>query len=69
MNAINNMYIGQFVDEAEKTAFEVTGVGGFLTIQEIAEIVIQQLFYDTWDGILPEVLAGEDGLSIILPTE
>jgi regulator of protease activity HflC (stomatin/prohibitin superfamily) len=69
VNAINTMYLGQFDDDAEKLAFETSGTGGFLTIQEVADIVIEQLFYDTWDGILPEVLAGEDGLSIILPSE
>ena len=69
VNAINVMYEGQFVDEAERTLFETDGSGGFLTIQEVANIVLEQLYYDTWDGVLPEVIAGTDGLSIILPTE
>lgn len=69
VNAINNMYLGQFEDDLEQEAFETTGTGGFLTIQEVADIVIKQLYYDTWDGILPEVIAGVDGISIILPTE
>ena len=69
VNAINIMYEGQFVDEAERTLFETDGSGGFLTIQEVANIVLEQLYYDTWDGILPQVITGTDGLSIILPTE
>lgn len=69
VNAINVMYAGQFDDEDIRLAFETDGTGGFLTIQEVADIVIEQLYYDTWDGVLPEVIAGSDGLSIILPTE
>lgn len=63
--AINRMYIAQFmmdsavVDQALKTDFEVNGIGGFLTIQEITDIVIKQLYFDTWDGKLPEVIAGD----------
>jgi regulator of protease activity HflC (stomatin/prohibitin superfamily) len=69
VNAINTMYLGQFEDQTEQDAFETTGTGGFLTVQEVSDIIIKQLYYDTWDGILPEVIAGEDGLSIILPSE
>jgi len=69
VNAINVMYEGQFVGEDERSLFETDGSGGFLTIQEVANIVLEQLYYDTWDGVLPEVIAGTDGLSIILPTE
>lgn len=50
---------------AAKLDFETNGTGGYLTIQEISDIVIKQLYYDTWDGILPEVLTG-DAASIIL---
>lgn len=50
---------------AAKLEFETNGTGGYLTIQEISDIVIRQLYYDTWDGILPEVLTG-DAASIIL---
>jgi len=46
-----------------------TSDGGFLTIQEVSNIILTQLYYDTWDGILPEVIAGEDGLSLILPSD
>lgn len=69
VNAINVMYAGQFDEEDIRLSFETDGTGGFLTIQEVADIVIEQLYYDTWDGVLPEVIAGSDGLSIILPTE
>lgn len=70
-NAIYTMYEGQFlddsgeVDEALKTDFEVNGVGGYLTILEISDVVLSQLYYDTWDGILPEILAG-DGIDILV---
>jgi regulator of protease activity HflC (stomatin/prohibitin superfamily) len=72
VNAINVMYQEQFPNDAERLAFENsvaagTPQGGFLTVQEVASIVLTQLYYDTWDGKLPEVIAGEDGLSIILP--
>ena len=70
-NAIYTMYEGQFfdetgvVDQAIKTDFEVNGVGGYLTIQEISDIVVKQLYYDTWDGVLPGVVAG-DGTDLII---
>lgn len=64
VNAINSMYLGQFDNEEEKTAFETTETGGFLTIQEISEIILKQLYYDTWDGKLPEVVTDGSGLII-----
>lgn len=45
----------------------VDGTYGYLTIQEITDVVLRQLYYDTWDGILPQVVSGNDSLSIILP--
>ena len=72
-NAIYTMYEGQFLDdlgvldEAAKTDFETNGTGGYLTIQEISDIVLKQLYYDTWDGVLPSVLTGTDGSIIIQP--
>jgi|LGVF01.2.fsa_nt_gb regulator of protease activity HflC (stomatin/prohibitin superfamily) len=72
-SAIYTMYEGQFLDdagildEALKTTFETAGTGGYLTIQEISDIVIKQLYYDTWDGMLPEVLTGTDTDIIIAP--
>ena len=69
VNAINVMYLGQFESRDEQTTFEVDGLGGFLTIQEVADIVLNQLYYDTWNGVLPQVISGVDGISIILPTE
>lgn len=73
VNAINNMYAGQFATLEDKLAFEDevalgTTVAGYLTIQEISEIILSQLYYDTWDGQLPDVITGDDGLSIILPS-
>jgi regulator of protease activity HflC (stomatin/prohibitin superfamily) len=69
VNAINVMYLGQFETAEEQSQFELDGLGGFLSIQEVADIVLNQLYYDTWDGVLPEVISGVDGISIILPTE
>lgn len=69
VNAINVMYLGQFDDANDQAQFETDGLGGYLTIQEVADIVLTQLYYDTWDGILPQVISGMDGISIILPTE
>jgi hypothetical protein len=72
-NAIYTMYEGQFlddqgfVDEALKSDFELNDIGGFLTIQEISDIVIKQLYYDTWDGQLPDVLTGTDTSIIVQP--
>jgi len=45
----------------------VDGTYGYLTIQEITDVVLRQLYYDTWDGILPQVISGDNALSIILP--
>ncbi len=73
VNAINHMYAGQFSTVEEKLAFEAdvaaaTPVAGYLTIQEITDIIISQLYYDTWDGQLPDVVSGDNGLSLILPS-
>lgn len=73
VNAINDMYVSQFldenleIDEVAKSEFELNGTGGYLTVQDITDIVIKQLYYDTWDGILPEVLTGSDTSIIISP--
>jgi regulator of protease activity HflC (stomatin/prohibitin superfamily) len=70
-NAIYTMYEGQFLDASgvlnnvAKTEFETNDTGGYLTIQEIGDIIIAQLYYDTWDGVLPGVIAG-DATGIIL---
>lgn len=72
-NAIYTMYEGQFltdqglIDLVAKDEFETNSIGGYLTIQEISDIVLQQLYYDTWDGILPEVVAGDASGIIIQP--
>lgn len=64
VNAIQKMYISQFETEADKEEFELNGVGGYLTIQEVGDIVIKQLYYDIWDGKLPSVIT--DGSGIII---
>ena len=63
------MYTGQFETIEIQSAFELNGTGGYLTIQEISDIVITQLYYDSWDGVLPQVVSGVDGISIILPRD
>lgn len=64
VTAIQTMYNAQFDDETEKIEFEANATGGFLTIQEVAEIVVKQLYYDVWDGKLPTVVT--DGSGIII---
>ena len=61
-NAIRTMYLGQFQEGEDQATPDVYG---YLTIQEVAEIVLKQLYYDTWDGKLPDVIAG-DGTGIII---
>ena len=61
INAINTMYLGQF-DEGQDTA--TPEAYGYLTIQEISQTILKQLYYDTWDGVLPTVVA--DGSGIII---
>ncbi|MFA5290265.1 MAG: SPFH domain-containing protein, partial [Candidatus Izemoplasmatales bacterium] len=61
VNAINQMYLGQFSDEQDSSTPEVYG---YLTIQEITQTILKQLYYDTWDGTLPTVIA--DGSGIII---
>ncbi len=38
-----------------------------LTYTQCAEIVLKQIYYDKWDGVLPDYLGG-DNASIILPS-
>jgi regulator of protease activity HflC (stomatin/prohibitin superfamily) len=72
-NAIYTMYDGQFLDDSGvvnqtlKTSFENGEVSGFLTITEISDIVLQQLYYDAWDGMLPSVLTGSDASILVTP--
>lgn len=67
VNAIKTMYVGQFKADDERIEFETTSKGGFLKIQEIAEIVVKQLYYDKWDGKLPTVITDGNGGIIIQP--
>ena len=65
VNAIQTMYNSQFMDDAQaRLDFETSSIGGYLTIQEIGEIVLKQLYYDNWDGALPTVIT--DGTGIII---
>lgn len=73
VNAINLMYAGQFKTPEDKQAFEESvamdpnGSYGYLTIQEISEIVLKQLYYDTWDGALPQIILDDTKGIIINP--
>lgn len=67
VNAINTMYSAQFIDNDAKLEFETNGVGGYLTIQEISDVVIKQLYFDVWDGKLPTVITDGNGGIIIQP--
>jgi len=61
VNAINEMYLGQF-NAGEDTSTPT--IYGYLTIQEIAKTILTQLYYDTWDGVLPSVITDGAGLII-----
>lgn len=65
---INSMYNAQFETEQDKEDFENGGsVVSYLTIEKIAEIVVKQLYYDKWDGKLPNVITDGNGGIIIQP--
>lgn len=72
INAINTMYGGQFTDVADKLAFEAAILAdpdafyGYLTITQISEIVLKQIYFDTWDGVLPKVVDDASGLIVTL---
>ncbi|MDD4184368.1 MAG: SPFH domain-containing protein, partial [Candidatus Izemoplasmatales bacterium] len=61
INAINAMYLGQFTETQDTATPEAYG---YLTIQEISQTILKQLYYDTWDGVLPTVIADGDGIII-----
>lgn len=62
--AIQQIEIAQQEKIKQDVINETNGTSGFLTIQEISEIVIKQLYYDVWDGKLPTVIT--DGSGIII---
>ena len=61
VNAINSMYLSQF-ETGQDTSTPT--VYGYLPMKDISDIVLKQLYYDTWDGILPTVIT--DGTGIII---
>jgi regulator of protease activity HflC (stomatin/prohibitin superfamily) len=61
INAINQMYLGQFSEGQNSATPEVYG---YLTIQEISQTILKQLYYDTWDGKLPTVITDASGIII-----
>ena len=42
---------------------------GIILYKPDTDKILEEMFIDKWDGKLPEVMAGEDGLSILLPTD
>jgi hypothetical protein len=70
VNAIQLMYISQFKgDLVAKEEFEQGGDGAYFTLQETANLVVKQLYYDTWDGKLPQVVTDKDTISIFFPVD
>jgi hypothetical protein len=61
VNAIVNMYLGQFEQGQDTSRPEDYG---YLSMSDVSGIILKQLYYDTWDGILPTVIA--DGSGIII---
>lgn len=61
VNAINTMYLAQFSEGQDTTT---PAAYGYLTMNEISTVILKQLYYDTWDGVLPTVIA--DGTGIII---
>ena len=61
VNAIQEMYLAQFAEGEDTTTPDAYN---YLTMEEISQIILKQLYYDTWDGVLPTVIA--DGSSLII---
>ncbi len=55
------MCLGQFED-GEITA--TPEAYGYLSIQEIGDAILIHLYYDAWDGVLPEILTDGTGLIV-----
>lgn len=54
---------------AKVTAAEAEAKANQLLEKSLTDKILEEMFIDKWDGKLPEVMAGEDGLSILLPTD
>lgn len=54
---------------AKVTAAEAEAKANQLLEKSLTDKILEEMFIDKWDGKLPEVVAGEDGLSILLPTD
>ena len=54
---------------AKVTAAEAEAKANQLLEKSLTDKILGEMFIDKWDGKLPEVMAGEDGLSILLPTD
>lgn len=54
---------------AKVTAAEAEAKANQLLEKSLTDKILEEMFIDKWDGKLPEVMAGEDGLSILLPAD
>lgn len=54
---------------AKVTAAKAEAEANELLEKSLTDKILEEMFIDKWDGKLPEVMAGEDGLSILLPTD
>lgn len=54
---------------AKVTAAEAEAKANQLLEKSLTDKILEEMFIDKWDGKLPEVMTGEDGLSILLPTD
>lgn len=54
---------------AKVTAAKAEAEANQLLEKSLTDKILEEMFIDKWDGKLPEVMAGEDGLSILLPTD
>lgn len=54
---------------AKVTAAKAEAEANELLEKSLTDKILEEMFIDKWDGKLPEVMTGEDGLSILLPTD
>lgn len=54
---------------AKVTAAKAEAEANQLLEKSLTDKILEEMFIDKWDGKLPEVITGEDGLSMLLPTD
>ena len=55
--------------EAKITTAEAEAKANELLEKTLTEMILREMYIDKWDGKLPEVVAGEDSMSIMIPAE